>query len=150
MAHSIKTQIVINASDKSVWDILTDVDNYGQWNPFIRKMSGGLQAGAPIRLSIRAAKGMNIHLRANINQIEPCRYVSWSGPKIPGFFGNEHFFKIKPAGALKTLFIHGETFSGILGFFMFIVINTGFLGLYKNMNTALKHRAEASLNRSFE
>ena len=142
MTRCIKTQILINTSDTSVWDVLTDIGAYDNWNPFIRKISGFLEPGSPIHLQIRLSKGINIQLRARINRIKPCWYLSWSGPTLPFTFGNEHFFEIRPAGPAKTLFIHGETFSGLVGFFMHAVVKIGFLGLYNNMNTALKHRAE--------
>jgi hypothetical protein len=144
MVNRIKTQILINASKERVWDVLTDIDAWGLWNPFIPGISGGLGPGDPIRLSVKALRGFTIDLSARISRVEPYHYLSWSGPDIPFIFGNEHFFEINPAGPSKTLFIHGEIFSGLVGFFMHAVIKVGFSGLYHAMDTALKRRVETS------
>jgi uncharacterized protein YndB with AHSA1/START domain len=49
----IYTEIEINASAGIVWDILTDFDNFPNWNPFIKKISGILQEGERIEVFIK-------------------------------------------------------------------------------------------------
>src|SRR6266849_10179499 len=38
----------IHASDKQVWQILTDFPSYPQWNPYIHQVRGEIKAGAKI------------------------------------------------------------------------------------------------------
>jgi len=41
MAHKeIKTSIEISASPETIWKILTNFEDYENWNPFITKISG--------------------------------------------------------------------------------------------------------------
>lgn len=45
----IKTSILIQAPVERVWSILTEIDNYHNWNPFIIDASGQLAAGQKIQ-----------------------------------------------------------------------------------------------------
>lgn len=49
----IYTEIGINASAKIVWDIITDFDNFGEWNSFIREISGVPKSRSQIKLFIK-------------------------------------------------------------------------------------------------
>jgi hypothetical protein len=49
----IYTKIHINASPSIVWNILTDFDNYGEWNPFIKEISGVQQVGSELQIFIK-------------------------------------------------------------------------------------------------
>ena len=45
MAKEIKTEILINATPEKVWTILTNFDNYPNWNPFIKSIKGEVKVG---------------------------------------------------------------------------------------------------------
>ena len=40
MRHQLHTEIEIEAPADIVWDILTDLDHYEDWNPFIVSSAG--------------------------------------------------------------------------------------------------------------
>ncbi|MFM2360786.1 MAG: hypothetical protein RLY16_2779, partial [Bacteroidota bacterium] len=40
MAKEIKTTIEIHASPARVWEVLTNFDEYPNWNPFIKSLKG--------------------------------------------------------------------------------------------------------------
>lgn len=46
MATEIKTEILINAAPEKIWAILTDFDNYPNWNPFIKTIEGRVEIGS--------------------------------------------------------------------------------------------------------
>ena len=48
MSKEIKTEILIHATPERVWAILTDFDNYRNWNPFIRSVTGEVAVGNTI------------------------------------------------------------------------------------------------------
>ena len=41
----LRTEIEIQASDKRVWQLLTDFASFPQWNPFIRQAKGEVKVG---------------------------------------------------------------------------------------------------------
>ncbi len=56
--QEIYTEIRINASPSIVWDIITDFDNYGKWNPFIKEISGIPKEGSEIHVFIKPPNSM--------------------------------------------------------------------------------------------
>jgi uncharacterized protein YndB with AHSA1/START domain len=40
MSKEINTEILINATPKKVWSILTNFAEYPNWNPFIKSIKG--------------------------------------------------------------------------------------------------------------
>jgi len=44
----IYTEIEINSSAKIIWNILTNFDNYPNWNPFMKQIIGELQEDSKI------------------------------------------------------------------------------------------------------
>ncbi|MDY9920045.1 MAG: SRPBCC family protein [Proteiniphilum sp.] len=47
MAKEIRTEIIIRATSEKIWDILTDFENYPNWNPFITFIKGKVEEGSP-------------------------------------------------------------------------------------------------------
>ncbi|MFD2272720.1 SRPBCC family protein [Undibacterium arcticum] len=48
LVTSVKVQI--NAPASLVWDVLVDLDNYPQWNPYTVKVESTLEMGEPVNL----------------------------------------------------------------------------------------------------
>lgn len=42
MKATIETQISIQATPQQVWNVLMDVEQYPEWNPFVKKLVGKL------------------------------------------------------------------------------------------------------------
>ncbi|WP_052593683.1 SRPBCC domain-containing protein [Aureispira sp. CCB-QB1] len=58
--HLIESKIIINAPIQSVWKVLSNFDNYHQWNPFTPKIdiqnTIGSTIGLHVRLNPKSAK----------------------------------------------------------------------------------------------
>jgi uncharacterized protein YndB with AHSA1/START domain len=48
----LHSEVDIKASASRVWDILTHLDRYGEWNPFVTEASGTLRRGEFIDLVV--------------------------------------------------------------------------------------------------
>ena len=51
--NPVRAEIEIDAPVERVWQILTDVDRYGDWNPFTPRVETSLAIGDPIHLHVR-------------------------------------------------------------------------------------------------
>ena len=138
----IKTETLIQSDSARVWDILTDFENFPNWNPFIFKISGTLKAGEKLQVQIKVPQGSNMNFTPIIQNVFPTNQLVWRGKFLfKGLFDGEHFFALESIGE-NTRFVHTERFSGILvpllpkSFFQ--KIKNGF----EAMNLALKMRAE--------
>ncbi|HFK5572808.1 SRPBCC domain-containing protein [Elizabethkingia anophelis] len=141
MAKEIKTEIVIHATPEKIWKILTDFGNYPQWNPFIVSVTGDVENGNKIVVSIKPPdrKGMIFKpiILTKINNKE----LSWQGRLLfKGLFDGKHKFELIDNGDGTTTFIQSEKFSGIF-VWLFNTQNTkkGF----NEMNQKLKELAES-------
>ncbi|CDN73143.1 SRPBCC domain-containing protein [Elizabethkingia anophelis] len=141
MAKEIKTEIVIQAAPEKIWKILTDFGSYPQWNPFIVSVTGEVENGNKIVVSIKPPdrKGMIFKpiILTRINNKE----LSWQGKLLfKGLFDGKHKFELIDNGDGTTTFIQSEKFSGIF-VWLFNPRNTkkGF----NEMNQKLKELAES-------
>ena len=48
MRHQLHTEVVIDAPPEAVWDILTDLHRYPDWNPFVVSSEGSVEVGAKL------------------------------------------------------------------------------------------------------
>ncbi len=136
----IHTEIDIAASPEVVWDILSDLERYPEWNPYHVRVDGRLEPGSILDLEIHKPNGEQVRLSPRIMCLNPFQCLSWGGG-IPGIFQGEHVFKLLPLTENTTRLIHSEVFSGFaVPFASLDAIEEG----YEQMNQALKTRAEAS------
>ncbi len=75
----IYTEIEINASTSTVWDILTEFENFPQWNPFIQEISGNQQEGSQIEVFIKPPHSNGMKLKPTILAYEPGKELKWFG-----------------------------------------------------------------------
>jgi hypothetical protein len=140
----MSTSIEINATPARVWEVLTDLSAYGQWNPMIVRAEGSVQQGE--RLKIRfAPKGSRAHtFFPKLLVVDPPRELRWLGyPRLPGILDTEHYFVIAPAqGGTTTVMSHGSVVYGLLTPIASLFLS-GTARHFEAMNEALKSRAAA-------
>ncbi len=145
----IFTEIKINAPANIVWDILTDLESYNQWNPFIRESKG--QAVLGCRLTCRPLF-MNIILmkfHPVVSQVEPHRLFAWKGlALLSGLADGEHIFEIEKLGKNKVRHIHRMEFTGLLLPLAWPFMKRRTAAGFRLMNEALKLRAEQAATNS--
>ena len=75
----IYTEIHINSSPRIVWNILTDFDNYGKWNPFIKEISGVQQVGSELQIFIKPPNSNGMNFKPKILNYDPEKELKWPG-----------------------------------------------------------------------
>ena len=140
--HRIKSGIDINAPPSRVWGVLTDFAAMPSWNPFIRSISGELRQGARLSALIGSPENRAMRFSPKVLVVRPEQELRWKGHfLIPGLLDGEHYFLLEPNGT-GVRFIQGELFTGILVRLMRSSLSATEEG-FKDMNTALKQRAES-------
>lgn len=138
-----ETTISINATPQRVYQILTDLNTYEAWNPFIIKSEGKVAVGNRIKNTMRLKGRKPQTFKPKVLKAESGRHFRWKGSlPIPGLFTGEHYFILEKAGEGKTKLIHGEVFGGLLHNLIMNKIGEATLQGYRAMNEALKQRAE--------
>jgi len=138
----IYTEIEIDAPAGVVWNILTDFDNFPNWNPFIKEISGKQEEGAQIEAFIKPPNSNGMKFKPKILAYKPEEELRWLGSLwIPKLFDGEHSLIIEKISENKVLFIQKEKFSGLfIPFFSGLLKDTK--SGFEMMNLALKKEAE--------
>lgn len=139
----LRTEIEIQATPEKVWQILTDLSRYPEWNPFISPAIGKTEVGEMVDITVPSgAKKMILHCK--VIKAEPNRELCWKyHVLLPGLFGGEHSFTIEPTEANRVRFIDREIFSGLLVPLQAKDIDTKSKRGFEAMDQVLKARAEA-------
>ncbi len=138
----LRTEIVIQASPEKVWQALTDLEKYPNWNPFICHAAGKAKLGETVDIDFQPdGKGLKLH--CTVARFQPNRELSWTYHVAhPLLFRGEHIFTIEPLGENRVRFIDREEFNGLLVFTQAKDIDTNTKRGFEAMDKALKARAE--------
>lgn len=140
----LRTEIEIQALPEKVWEILTALDKYPEWNPFLCHAIGSAKVGATVDLDFQPdSQGLKLHctvIRAEANK-ELCwsYHVGW-----PFLFYGEHSFTLELVGENKVRFIDREIFKGLLVPLQAKDIDTNTRRGFEAMDKALKLKVEQS------
>ncbi len=138
----IRTEIEIAASAARVWEILTDFEQYEQWNPFIHKIIGEAKEGTKIQIHLQTPAGRNRKYDPVVTKVETDRELRWLGG---GFFlKGEHIFLIEEPIPGRVLFVQRELFTGMMTSFFGRAIHDDITAGMNEMNASMKARAEHS------
>ena len=115
MTKTITTHITINAPVDAVWQTLTDLSAYREWNPFITTAAGSVAVGGRLDLTIHPPGGRPMPFRPWVTSVEEYHYLEWLGRLgMPGVFDGRHSFTLTPTASGRTLLQQSETFTGAL------------------------------------
>jgi hypothetical protein len=110
----IHTEMIIAASAERVWQVLTDLAAYPEWNPLVREAKGELVEGKSLRVKLALGK-RSVPIKPKLLRVDPNRALVWRGSlPIPGLFAGEHSFEIISETPTQVRFHHWEKFNGLL------------------------------------
>jgi hypothetical protein len=140
--RELRREIEIDAPPERVWEVVTDVAAYPEWNPFISRISGELREGARLEVRIEPPGGRTTTFKPTVRTVEPNRELRWLGRLlVPGIFDGEHSLRIEPLEGGRSRFIQSERFSGILVGLVKGTLKKTAAG-FEQMNAELKARVE--------
>jgi hypothetical protein len=140
--REITTETIIDAAPGKVWEELTDLASYPDWNPFIPEAAGRIADGNRLVLKMTPPDGRAMTFRPKVTKNDPARELRWFGHLgVRGIFDGEHYFRLEELPGGRTRLVHGEKFTGItVGLFGGVLEKTerGF----EELNEALRERCE--------
>ncbi len=145
MPTILHTEILIDAPPATVWAILTDFVAYPDWNPFVSSAVGTLAVGERLVIRLVPPGGKPVTFKPTVTEVDAGRSLEWLGRLVlPGVFDGRHRFELLPNGD-GTRLVQTERFSGVVVPVMRRSLDTHTRAGFEAMNTALKARAEASI-----
>ena len=138
MKHQISTSVIIKADSSTVWEVLTQFENYPQWNPFIKSIQGDIEVGKKFQAEIDTMKFKPTTLVYDEN-----KEFTWLGRLIfPGIFDGKHSFILQDNNDGSTTLFQKESFNGILVRLMKKKLDDDIFNKFNLMNEKLKEVAE--------
>lgn len=140
--RSIVTVVDINAPGNRVWQVLTDLDGYRAWNPFLTSASGKVAPGNSITISAKVGN-RTITFHPRVSAVEPGKKLVWVGRLFSSeFFEGEHEFDVIERDQSHTRVIQSEHFKGMLVAALWGRFSPALVQGFRAMNDTLKHRCE--------
>jgi uncharacterized protein YndB with AHSA1/START domain len=101
-----RSEIEIAAPPERVWELVTDIDRWPDWNPDIDSaaLKGPLAPGTTFRWKAGPGK-----LVSTLRHVDPPREVGWTG-KTMGIAG-VHVYRLEPSGS-GTRVVSEESWAG--------------------------------------
>lgn len=138
----VSASIDIAAPAQAVWDTLTDLRRFREWNPFIRKAWGSLHTGKTVRVRVRSRIGMPMFFRAKVLSRQGRHELRWRGHFLTRWLASgEHTFTLETL-ATGVRFAQREVFTGILPWLARGLLVRETQRGFDAMNRALKERVE--------
>lgn len=144
MPKRLRAETTIAAPPERVWELLTDFPSFKTWNPFIRRASGEVRAGAKLDIYLRIYKRNLTHFRPVVTAASAPNELRWHATLgFPGVMDVDRFFLLEPTEDGGTRFRQGEDCSGVLALPLLATgLESRILKGYARLNKALKARAE--------
>lgn len=144
MRHELQTEITIDAGPDRVWEILTDLESYEDWNPFVIASEGEVAPGRRLVNRLQLPGGKAQTFKPTVTVADPARTFEWLGRLgLPWIFDGRHRFDLGPTPDGGTRLVHAEFFNGVLVPFLRSMLDTKTRKGFELMNEALKTRAES-------
>jgi len=101
----------ISASPETIWSLLTDAENYTNWNSTLTSLEGDISQGGLVKMTVPEAKGRVFKVK--VTEFTPNKTMLWASGFAPMFCGKRRF-TLTPSDDGKTIFTMVEKFSGLM------------------------------------
>ena len=144
------TEVMIDAAAARVFQILTEVTRYHEWNPLIVLARGKVAPGEKLDSRISPPGKSDQPYVVEVIRVVPEREFVWLGQmKMKGILDGMHFFELYPEGANRVRLVHREEFRGLLVPLVWrAFLDTRMREGFEALNRSLKERAERRTEKS--
>lgn len=137
------SHIIIDATPKQVWKVLTDFESYPKWSYLFTKLEGDFRNGGAIEVTFmrNPDKNNDSNKFKHTVTVKEGEFFSWSDPFMAGMV-DYHVYKVEPFGEGKTKFIQTDDCKGGLTWLLGGMVDTFHEKHYPKYNKALKAEVE--------
>lgn len=139
-------RVEIDAPASIVWDILTDMPRYGEWNPFCIEAVSTLEMGAPVHMKLQSyvVPGEVVPNCEYVCAFEPERLLSWELGYDPAWpYPARRDQVIETLGPDRCAYYSTDAFLGENGIHVMRFAGPWVKRAFDDTALALKARAEA-------
>ncbi len=131
----------IDASQSTAWHVISDLDSYANWNPFVVKCQSNLSPGSPIIMHVKVIQAFTMRQKETIRDNREGEFLEY-GINIPGLLHSTRQHKLKATSdktcQYESVFCLKGPLAPIVGFILGKNLRRGFI----DMTTGLKLESE--------
>jgi hypothetical protein len=141
----ISAQVEIEAPPDRVWQILTDLERYHEWNPFTPRVESSLMVGDPVTLQVRMRRDRELIQVERMTACEDQRELSWGLQMVaPIVLATNRRQLLEPLAGGRTRYTTANEFRGALVPLVMLLYRRDMQRGFSEAAKALKLRAELS------
>ena len=107
-------EIEIQGTVEEIWAVLTNLEQYSEWNPLLYYAAGKVEVGERVKLSAKTAS-TDMNFSCEVIKVVPKQEFSWKfHVGMPFLFRGEHIFRLEMIDDHRVRFIDREIFQGLL------------------------------------
>jgi hypothetical protein len=134
----------IAAPAPTVWSVITDLDRYPEWNPFVVACRSPLAPGSPIVMRVRVFPGFAQPQTETIFDHVPGRFLSYGvGPMPFGMLMSRRSHEVTALGADRARYESRFELTGRLEPVVRALLGRRLAAGFAAMSAAIKVRAES-------
>lgn len=136
--------IEIAAPAEGVWEILTDVERYGEWNPFTSKAETNLEIGSGVELYVRLGP-LKLWQSERVEAVDPPSLLAWSTEMgAPWLLSARREQRLEALSESSCRYVSTDAFNGLLTPLVVLLFGALIRRGFNAMAVALKERAESA------
>lgn len=135
--------LTIDAPAEAVWNVLTDGERYGEWNPFTTHIETDFRAGSAVRARVLLGR-LPVRVTERTDVAEPPARLTWSSVYWTPFLLTARKTQIVTSiEAGRCAYHTTDTMAGLLAPIVRTLFGRSILRGFEATATALKERVEA-------
>jgi hypothetical protein len=139
----IEHRVGIQAPPEVIWDLIYDLAGWSDWNPLYPKASGDIRIGATLDVTLALPGQPARQIHPVVREWVPNEQLHWNLAMIGGLVKTVRYLEIEQLAEASCIVSNGEIFGGMVGPSAAKRMGRSIQRGFREMNEALKARAEA-------
>src|SRR3569833_4249527 len=138
----IEHRVGINAPAEVIWEVISALKSWSQWNKLYPQASGQLRIGGTLELTLDLPGQKPQQIKPTVLEWVPTEQLHWRLSMMGGLVKTTRFFEIASLAEESCIVSNGELFAGMMGPSIGKRMGRTIYRGFVEMNEALKARAE--------
>jgi hypothetical protein len=117
MSFRIENRLGVSAPAEIVWEVITDLPRWAEWNPLYTSAEGEIGFGKALVLTIAIPGEAPETIRPVIISWTPEELLHWRMSLSGGFLRSVRYLEIHRLSDVGCIFSNGEAFRGVASWF---------------------------------
>ena len=138
----IEKVVEINAPATVVWEVITDLARYPEWNPFCVKCESTLKPGDPITMTVKLMAKPQKQVETMLEYVEGRRFAYCMRP-VPGLLSSFRSHDVEALGPERTRYRSTFHLKQWFRVVVLAVLQKKLEAGFDGMTQGIQHRAES-------